>query len=80
MSEAKEVAVYSSLAALARASDLVVEGTVTAVRRGRIVGTEEPLQFREVTLRIDKRLSRKTVPDEVVFEEAGWDSGRNQSL
>lgn len=53
----REVYRFESLPVMVATSDLVVVGTVQSVRTGRVVGeADSPLEFMEVTVRIDETL------------------------
>jgi hypothetical protein len=45
---------FSSLEEMVAASDVVVEGTVVSASMGRIVGSEDPIQFLELELAVER--------------------------
>jgi len=45
---------FSSLEEMVAASDVVVEGTVVSASMGRVVGSEDPIQFLELELAVER--------------------------
>ena len=66
-----EVHDFTGLSEMIAASDAVIEGTVLEVEPGRVVGTEDPIQFQQVTLRVDALLSGNVPTETVLLEESG---------
>jgi len=77
---AREDYEFVSLPAMIDASTIVVEATVTNVERGRVVGPpEDPIQFRELTLQVDRVLRGELATNTLRFEEEGW-TGEDLSI
>ncbi|MFJ2646556.1 hypothetical protein ACIO1C_07505 [Streptomyces sp. NPDC087420] len=72
----RETLVFKNVEQLVGSSRYVIKATVTDIQPGRSVGSVEEggvEQARDVTLRVDVKFGKITLPATIVLEEWGWD-------